>query len=73
MSRLTQPLRKGRLIGPQDADCTVTISKVDGVEALRTITDVSLRVPDGDYQLTVPGEASSSRWRKDKNGWSLLT
>jgi len=73
MGRMTKELRKGRLIGPQDVDCTVTISKVDGVEALRTITDVSLRVPDGDYQLTVPGEASSSRWRKDKNGWSLRT
>src|SRR6201999_2839680 len=54
-----------RHLPPFDCNCqvsTLTISKVDGVEALRTITDVSLRVPDGDYRLTVAGEAFSSRW-----------
>lgn len=49
----TRERRKGKLTGPQDADCTVTISKMDGVESLRTIGDVSLCVPDGDYKLTV--------------------
>ena len=36
--------RKGKLTGHQVADCTVTISKIDGVESSRTITDVSPRV-----------------------------
>jgi hypothetical protein len=64
--------RKGKLTGHQVADCTVTISTIDGVESSRTITDVSPRVPDGDYKLTVAGESSTSRWRRDKNGWILL-
>jgi hypothetical protein len=64
--------RKGKLAGPQAADCTVTISKIDGVESSRTIADISPRVPDGDYSLTVEGESSTSRWRKDKNGWTVL-
>jgi hypothetical protein len=50
----------------------VTISRMDGVESSRAITDVLPRVPDGDYKLTVAGESSTSRWRKDKNGWTLL-
>jgi hypothetical protein len=36
--------RKGKLTGHQVADCTVTISKIDGVESSRTITDVSPRI-----------------------------
>jgi hypothetical protein len=64
MRRMTKQHRKGNLTGPQDADCTVTISKVDGVESQRTITGVSLRISDGDYQLTVAGEATSSRMEK---------
>jgi hypothetical protein len=44
--------RKGQLTGQRAADCTVTISKVDGVESLRTISDVSPHAPDGDYKLT---------------------
>jgi hypothetical protein len=72
MRRMTKQHRKGNLTGPQDADCTATISEVDGVESQRTIIGVSLLIPDGDCQLTVAGEATSSRWRKDKNGWSLL-
>jgi hypothetical protein len=68
----TMERRKGKLAGRQAADCTVTISKIDGVESSRTITDISPRVPDGDYKLTVEGESSPSLWRKDKNGWTLL-
>jgi hypothetical protein len=68
----TMERRKGKLTGPQAADCTVTISKMDGVESSRSITDVSPRVPDGEYKLTVAGESSTSRWRKDRNGWSVL-
>jgi hypothetical protein len=64
--------RQGKLTGQQAADCTVTISKVDGVESSRTITEVSPHPLDGDYKLAVAGETSMSRWRKDKNGWTLL-
>jgi hypothetical protein len=64
--------RKGKLTGHQVADCTVTISRMDGVESSRAITDVLPRVPDGDYKLTVTGESSTSRWRKDRDGWTLL-
>jgi hypothetical protein len=64
--------RKGKLTGPQAADCTVAISKVNGVESSRTITEVSPHVLDGDYKLAVAGESLTSRWRKDKNGWTLL-
>jgi hypothetical protein len=64
--------RKGTLTGPQAASCTVTISKIGGVEASRTITEVSPHVLDGDYKLMVAGESSTSRWRRDKNGWTLL-
>jgi hypothetical protein len=64
--------RKGKLTGHQVADCTVTVSRRDGVESSRAITDVLPRVPDGDYKLTVEGEPSPSLWRKDKNGWTLL-
>jgi hypothetical protein len=38
----------------------VTISKIEGVESSRMITDVFARVPDGDYILTVAGESSNS-------------
>jgi hypothetical protein len=65
--------RKGKLTGHRVADCTVTISKIDGVESSRTIAHIWPRVPDGDYKLTVEGESSASGWRKDKNGWSMLT
>jgi hypothetical protein len=68
----TMEHRKGKLTGHQAADCTVTISKMDGVESSRTITDVSPHVLDGDYKLAVAGESSTSRWRRDKNGWSVL-
>jgi hypothetical protein len=64
--------RQGKLTGRQAADCTVTIMKVDGVESSRTIAEVSPHVLDGDYKLAVAGESSTSRWRKDKNGWTLL-
>jgi hypothetical protein len=53
------------MAGHKAADCTVTISKMDGVESSRTITDVSPRVPDGNYTLTVAGEPSATRWRRD--------
>ena len=43
--------RKGKLTGHQVADCTVTISRMDGVESSRAITDVLPRAPDGDYKL----------------------
>jgi hypothetical protein len=39
--------RKGKLTGPQAADCTVTISKMDGVESSLTISAVSLHVLEG--------------------------
>ena len=65
--------RQGKLTGHQTADCTVTISKMDGVESSRTINEVSPHVLDGDYKLAVAGESSTSRWRKDKNGWTLLS
>jgi hypothetical protein len=68
----TMQRRKGKLTGHQVADCTVTISRMDGVESSRAITDVLPRVPDGDYKLTVAGESSTSRWRKDRDGWALL-
>ena len=42
--------RKGKLTGHQVADCIVTISRMDGVESSRAITDVLPRVPDGDLQ-----------------------
>jgi hypothetical protein len=61
---------QGRLTGHKPADCAVTISKMDGVESSRTITDVSPRVPDGNYTSTVAGESSTSRWSRDKNGWA---
>jgi hypothetical protein len=60
--------RKGKLTGHKAADCTVTISKMDGVESSRTITDVSPCVPDGHYTLTVAGESATSRWRRDRDG-----
>jgi hypothetical protein len=60
--------RKGKLAGQKAADCIETISKMEGVESSRTITDVSPRVPDGDYTLAVAGEASTSRWRRDRDG-----
>jgi hypothetical protein len=41
------------------ADCIVTISKMDGGESSRTITDASPRVTDGNYTLTVAGESSA--------------
>jgi hypothetical protein len=53
------------LAGHKAAYCAVTISKMDGVESSRTITDVSPRAPDGNYTLTVAGESSTSRWRRD--------
>jgi hypothetical protein len=62
--------RQGKLTGHEAADCIVTISKRDGIETSRTITDVSPRVPDGDYTLTVEGESSPSRWRRDRDGWA---
>ena len=68
----TTERRQGKLTGHNAADCIVTISKIDGVESLRTISDVSPPVPDGSYKLIVEGERSASRWRKDKNGWSAL-
>jgi hypothetical protein len=68
----TMEHRQGKLTGRQAAECTVTISKIDGVESLRTISDVSPPVLDGVYTLTVVGESSTSGWRKDKNGWTLL-
>jgi hypothetical protein len=64
--------RQGKLTGPTAADCTVTISKIDNVECSRTIADVSPHVLDGDYKLTVVGESSTSQWRRDKDGWTLL-
>jgi hypothetical protein len=70
MPRATMERRKRKLTGHQAADCTVTISKVDGIESSRTITDVFPRVLDGDYILTVAGESSNSRWRRDRNGWA---
>jgi hypothetical protein len=70
MPRATMERRKGKLTGHQAAECTVTISKVDGIESSRTITGVLPRVPDGDYVLSVIGEASTSRWRRDRNGWA---
>jgi len=33
--------RQGKLTGHQAADCIVTISKMDGVECSRSITEVS--------------------------------
>ena len=51
MPRATMERRKGKLTGHKAADCTVTISKMDGVESSRTITDVFPRVPDGDYKF----------------------
>jgi hypothetical protein len=69
----TMERRKGKLTGRQAAECIVTISKVDGVESSRTISDVSPPVLDGVYTLTVAGESSTSGWRRDKNGWTLLT
>jgi hypothetical protein len=48
MPRATMERRKGKLTGHKAADRTVTISKMDGVESSRTITDVFPRVPDGD-------------------------
>ena len=62
---------KGKLTGHKAADCSVTI--LDGVELSRTITDVFPRVPDGDYILTVAGELSNSRWRRERNGWATET
>ena len=41
--------------------------KIDGGEFSRTITDVSPRIPDGNYTLAVAGESSTSRWRRDRN------
>jgi hypothetical protein len=73
MPRATMERRKGKLTGHKAADCTVTISKMDGVESSRTITDLFPRVPDGDYILTVAGESSNSRWRRDRNGWATET
>jgi hypothetical protein len=64
--------RQGKLTGHQAADCIVTISKMDGVECSRSITEVSAHVHEGDYKLAVAGETSTSRWRKDKNGWNML-
>jgi hypothetical protein len=40
---------------------------MDGIETSRTITDVSPRVPDGDYTMTVEGEVSPSRWRRGRD------
>jgi hypothetical protein len=65
--------RKGTLTGPQVAECLVTISRIDGVMSSLRISDVSPRAQDGVYKLTVAGESSASRWRKDSNGWMMLT
>jgi hypothetical protein len=62
--------RQGKLTGHKAADCIVTISKMDGIETSRTITDISPRVTDGDYVLTVAGELATSRWTRDRNGWA---
>jgi hypothetical protein len=72
VSRQTIEHRQGQLMGQRNADCTVTILKLEGVETFRTITNLSTHLPDGDYKLTVAGETAKSRWRKDKNGWSGL-
>jgi hypothetical protein len=70
MPHATMERCKGKLTGHKAAECTVTIPKMDGVESVRTITDVSPRVPDGNYTLAVAGESSTSRWRRDRNGWA---
>jgi hypothetical protein len=67
MPRATMERRKGKLTGHMAADCTVTISKMDGVESSQMITDVSPHVPDGNYTFTVEGESSTSQWRRDRN------
>jgi hypothetical protein len=59
----TMERRKGKMTGAQAAECTVTISRIDGVESSRTIAHISPRVPDGDYKLTVEGESSPSLWK----------
>jgi hypothetical protein len=64
--------RQGLLTGQQNASCTVVISKIYGVECSRFITDVSPRPTDGEYKLRVDGESATSRWRRDKHGWTLL-
>ena len=70
MPRATMERRKGKLTGHKAADCTVTISKMDGVESRGRSLTCSPLVPDRNYTLTVAGESSTSRWRRDRNGWA---
>ena len=68
----TTERRRGQLTGNHNAECTVMINKVDGVETLRAISDVTPQLPDGSYTLTVQG-ASSSQWVLLRGVWTSLT
>jgi hypothetical protein len=60
--------RRKEVDRPKAADCSVKISN-GWCRISRTITAVSPCVPDRNYTLSVACEPSTSRWRRDRNGW----
>ncbi len=68
----TSERRRAKLSGPRPATCIVTINKSEGATALVIDGVVPRGPPDGNYELALKGE-STSRWKRDRDGWTRLS